>query len=113
MKVIGKTVSGKTTFVAAFTEILIKYTPIESNLISLTGDQKGWDRIRNHIIIPESIESIKEINNALLICDDTQIQLKNNKTLTELILNKRHKKQINKKRRIIHTTYRPVSKNEC
>ena len=30
MKVIGKTVSGKTTFVAAFTEILIKYTPIES-----------------------------------------------------------------------------------
>ena len=56
-------------------------------------------------MIPESIESIKEINNALLICDNTQIQLKNNKTLTELILNKRHKKQINKKRRIIHTNY--------
>ena len=55
----------------------MKYIPIKLILliISPTSDKKGCDRIRNHVIIPESIEYIKDINNELLICDDTQTQL--------------------------------------
>ena len=92
MKVIGKMSSGKTTFVSAFTNFLIKYINIRNiYLISPTSDQKGWDRIHGKIIASESTESIKDIKNALIICHQMQIQLKNNKVLTEMILNKRHK----------------------
>ena len=92
MKVIGKMSSGKTTFVSAFTNVLIKYINIRNiYLISPTSDQKGWDRIHGKIIASESTESIKDIKNALIICDQMQIQLENNKVLTEMILNKRHK----------------------
>lgn len=92
MKVIGKMSSGKTTFVSAFTNFLIKYINIRNiYLISPTSDQKGWDRIHGKIISSELTESIKDIKNAPTICDDMQIQLKNNKVLTEMILNKRHK----------------------
>ena len=92
MKVIGKMSSGKTAFVSAFTNFLIKYINIRNiYLISPTSDQKGWDRIHGKIIASESTESIKDIKNALIICHQMQIQLKNNKVLTEMILNKRHK----------------------
>ena len=54
----------------------MKYIPIKLiYLISPTSDKKGCDRIRNHVIISESIEYIKDVNNELLICDDTQTQL--------------------------------------
>ena len=92
MKVIGKMSSGKTTFVSAFTNFFIRYINIRNiYLISPTSDQKGWDRIHGKIISSESTESIKDIKNALIICDNMQIQLKNDKVLTKMILNKRHK----------------------
>ena len=48
MKVIGKTGSGKTTFVSAFLEVLIDYIDnIENSyLLSPTFNQIGWYRIR-------------------------------------------------------------------
>lgn len=46
------------------------------------------DRIYENVIVSDSIDSSKEINDSLIICDDSQTELKGNKTLTELILNK-------------------------
>ena len=48
MKVIEKTISGKTTFVSAFLEFLVYYIEGVKNiyLLSLTFNQIGWDRIR-------------------------------------------------------------------
>ena len=52
MKVIGKTGSGKITFVSAFIEFFIGYiNGIEYlYLLSPTSDQNGWGRIRKNII---------------------------------------------------------------
>lgn len=92
MRVIGKTGSGKTTFVSAFVDFFLNH-PLDKSridLISPTSNEKGWDRIRDHINILNSHETIKDISNALIICDDTEILLKGDKTLIEMILNKRH-----------------------
>ena len=93
MKVIEKTWSGKTTFVSTFTEFLIKYIPAKFKifLISPTSHQRGWDRIRHKFTVVNAIEEIRDAFNYLIITDVSQIQFKGNKTLTEMLLNKRHK----------------------
>ena len=89
IKVIGKTGSGKTTFVSAFSESFIKYIFDIENiyLLSPTSNQIGWDRIRNNITHINDINEIVDANNSIIVCDDMQIQLKGNKILTEMILN--------------------------
>ena len=51
IKVIGKTGSGKTTFVSAFLEFLIDYIDSIENiyLLSSAANQIGWERVRNNI----------------------------------------------------------------
>ena len=51
IKVIGKTGSGKTTFVSAFSEFLIDYIDSIENiyLLSSAANQIGWERVRNNI----------------------------------------------------------------
>ena len=92
-KVIGKKGSGKTTFVSAFLKFLIKCIDDIENiyLLSPISNQFGWDRIRNNIKHINDIDEIFDVNNSIIVCDDMQIQLKGNKILTEMILNKRHK----------------------
>ena len=41
--------------------------------------------------VVNNTDELKDVNNAIIICNDSQIQLKGNKLLTELTLNKRHK----------------------
>ena len=60
-------------------------------MYSPTSNQIGWDRIRNNIKHINDIDEIVDVNNSIIVCDDMQIQLKGNKILTEMILNKRHK----------------------
>ena len=50
-------------------------------LLCPTSDQNGWDKIS--IIIDPS--------NDIIVCDDMQVQLRGNKTLIEMVLNKRHR----------------------
>ena len=87
MKVIGKTGPSKTIFVSAFTDFLLAYMQQKFKIHILSP----WDRIRNNFTQINNIDEIKDIHNALIICDDSQVQLKRNKTLTEMILNKRHR----------------------
>ena len=91
MKVIGKTGSRKTKFVSAVLEFLIDYIDNIENiyLLSLTFNQIGWDRIKNIKQIND-INDVAHANNAVIVCDDMQVQLKGNKVITEIILNKRH-----------------------
>ena len=93
IKVIGKTGSGKTTFVSAFSESFIKYIFDIENiyLLSPTSNQIGWDRIRNNVKNIDDINEIVDVNDSITVCNDMQIQLKGNKILTEMILNKRHR----------------------
>ena len=91
IKVIGKTVSGKTTFVSAFLGFLIRYIVGIENiyLLSPTSNEIGWDRIKNNIRHINHINEIVDGDNSIIVCDDMQIQLKGNKTLTEMIWTKR------------------------
>ena len=93
IKVIGKTESGKKTFVSAFLEFLIRYTVDIENiyLLSPTANQIGWDRVRNNTKHIHNINEIVDVNNSIIVCNDMQIQLKGNKILTEMILNKGHR----------------------
>ena len=95
MKVIGKTRSGKTTFVVAFIEFFINYCNCEINpnifVISPTFDQSTWNRIRSKVQYANYIEDLKNTENSIIMIDDNQVQLKGNKLLTEMILNKSHK----------------------
>ena len=93
MKIIGETGSGKTTFVSAFLEFLIDYIDniVNIYLLSPTFNQIGWDRIRKNIKHINDINSIVDINNSIIVCDNLQVQLKGNKVITERILNKRHR----------------------
>ena len=93
IKVIGKTESGKKTFVSAFLEFLIRYTVDIENiyLLSPTTNQIGWDRVRNNTKHIHNINEIVDVNNSIIVCNDMQIQLKGNKILTEMILNKGHR----------------------
>ena len=93
MKVIGKTGSGKITFVSALIEFSIGYiNGIEYlYLLSPTSDQNGWGKIRKNIICVNDISEIVDANNCIIVCDDMQVQLKGNKILTKMILNKRHR----------------------
>ena len=93
MKVIGKTGSGKTTFISAFLEFLIDYIDGVENiyLLSPTCNQNEWDSIRNSVVHIKNIDEIVDCNNSIIVCDDTQVQLKGNKVITEMILNKRHR----------------------
>ena len=92
IKVIGKTGSGKTTFVSAFLEFLIDYIDSIENiyLLSSTANQTGLDRVRNNIKPINDISEIVDVNNSITVCDDMQVQLKGNEIITEMILNKRH-----------------------
>ena len=87
IKVIGKTGSGKTTFVSAFLGFLIRYIVGIENiyLLSPTSNEIGWDRIKNNIRHINHINEIVDGDNSIIVCDDMQIQLKGNKTLTEMI----------------------------
>ena len=91
IKVIGKTGSGKTTFVSAFLGFLIRYIVGIENiyLLSPTSNEIGWDRIKNNIKHINHINEIVDGDNSIIVCDDMQIQLKGNKTLTEMIWTKR------------------------
>ena len=93
MKVIEKTISGKTTFVSAFLEFLVYYIEGVKNiyLLSLTFNQIGWDRIRKNTEHIKDINDVANASNSIIVCDDMQIQSKGNKILTEMILNKRHR----------------------
>ena len=93
MKVTCKTGSGKTTFVSAFVEFLIKYikTDFKIYLQSSTFNQNGWDRRRKKLIHVSYISEIKDMCDSIIICNDLQVQLKGFKILAEIILNKRHK----------------------
>ena len=93
IKVIGQTGSGKTTFVSAFLEFLIRYIDDIENiyLLSPTSNQIGWDRVRNNIKHINDINEIVDANNSIIVCDNVQIQLKGNRILTDMILNKRHR----------------------
>ena len=93
IKVIGKTGSGKTTFVSAFSESFIKYIFDIENiyLLSPTSNQIGCDRIRNNIKNIDDINEIVDVNDSITVCNDMQIRLKGNKTLTEMILNTRYR----------------------
>ena len=93
MRVIGKTESGKTTFVSAFLEFLVDCIEGVKNiyLLSPTFNQIGWDRIRMDIQDINDINNIANANNSIIICDDMQVELKGNKVITEMILNKRHR----------------------
>ena len=94
MKFIGKTGSGKTEFVSAFIEFLLNDIKNIDNvyLLSPTHDQNGWDRIRKSITHITDINEIVDCKNSVIVCDDMQTQLKGNKILTEMILNKRHRR---------------------
>ena len=87
MKLIGKTGSSKTIFVSAFTNFLLAYIQQKFKIHILSP----WDRIRNNFTHINNIDEIKDTDNTLIICDDSQVQLKGNKTLTEMISNKRHR----------------------
>ena len=87
MKLIGKTGSSKTIFVSAFTNFLLAYIQQKFKIHILSP----WDRIRNNFTHINNIDEIKDTDNALIICDDSQVHLKGNKTLTEMISNKRHR----------------------
>ena len=93
IKVIGKTGSGKTTFVSAFLEFLIDYIDSIENIYLLpsTANQIGLDRVRNNIKQINDISEIVDVNNSIIVCDDMQVQLKGNEIITEMILNKRHR----------------------
>ena len=93
MKVTCKTGSGKTTFVSAFVEFLIKYikTDLKIYLQSSTFNQNGWDRRRKKLIHVSYISEIKDMCDSIIICNDLQVQLKGFKILAEIILNKRQK----------------------
>ena len=93
MKVIGKTGSGKSTFVSAFVEFLIKYIKTDFKIYfqSSTFIQNGWHRTRKKLIHVSGISEIKDICDSIIICNDLQVQLKGFKILTEIILNKRQK----------------------
>ena len=93
MKIIGETGSGKTTFVSAFLELLIDYIDniVNIYLLSPTFNQIGWDRIRKNIKHINDINNIVDINNSIIVCGNLQVQLKGNKVITEMILNKRHR----------------------
>ena len=93
MKVIEKTISGKTTFVSAFLEFLVYYIEGVKNiyLLSLTFNQIGQDRIRKNTQHIKDINDVANASNSIILCDDMQIQSKGNKILTEMILNKRHR----------------------
>ena len=92
MKVIGKTESGKTTFAWAVLEFLIDYIDNIENiyLLSPIFNQIGWDRIRKNIKHINDINVVPS-NNSIIVCDDMQVQLKGNKVITEITLNKRHR----------------------
>ena len=92
MKIIGETGSGKTTFVSAFLEFLIDYIDNIENiyLLSPIFNQIGWDRIRKNIKHINDINVVPS-NNSIIVCDDMQVQLKGNKVITEITLNKRHR----------------------
>ena len=93
MKVTCTTGSGKTTFVSAFVEFLIKYikTDFKIYLQSSTFNQNGWDRIRKKLIHVRDISEIIDMCDSIIICNDLQVQLKGFKTLAEMILNKKTK----------------------
>ena len=92
MRVIGKTGSGKTTFVSAFLEFLVDYIERIKNIyLSPTFNQIGWDRIRKNIKQINDINDIANANNSTILCDNMQVELKGNKVITEMILNKRHR----------------------
>ena len=93
IKVIGKTESGKKTFVSAFLKFLIRYTVDIENiyLLSPTTNQIGWDKVRNNTKHINNINEIVDVNNYVIVCNDMQIQLKEHKILTEMILNKGHR----------------------
>ena len=93
MRVIGKTGSGKTTFVSAFLEFLVDCIEGVKNiyLLSPTFNQIGWDRIRKNIKQINDINDIANANNSTILCDNMQVELKGNKVITEMILNKRHR----------------------
>ena len=97
MKVIAKTGSGKTTFVSAFLEFLVDYIGGVENiyLLSPRFNQIGWDRIRKNIEHTNDINDIANANNFIIFCNDMQVQLKGNKVITEMILNKRHRNRNN------------------
>ena len=91
MKVIGKTGSG--SFVSAFLEFLVDCIEGVKNiyLLSPTFNQIGWDRKRKDIKDINDINNIANANNSIIICDDMQVELKGNKVITKMILNKRHR----------------------
>ena len=93
MKTIGKTESGKTTFVCGFVEFSLGYIENINNAYFLlpTFNQIEWDRIRKNLICIDNIDEIIDVRDSIIVCDDMQIQLKGNKILTEMILNKRHR----------------------
>ena len=92
MRDIGKTGSGKTTFVSAFLEFLVDYIERVKNIyLSPTFNQIGWDRIRKNIKQINDINDIANANNSTILCDNMQVELKGNKVITEMILNKRHR----------------------
>ena len=47
-----------------------------------------WENNIKHI---NDINNIVDINNSIIVCDNLQVQLKGNKVITEMILNKRHR----------------------
>ena len=85
--------SGKTTFLSAFLEFLIRYIVDIENiyLLSPTSNHIEWDRVRNNIKNINNINEIVDSNNSVIVYDDMQIQLKGNKILTDMISNKRHR----------------------
>ena len=38
-----------------------------------------------------NVDEVVSVNNSIVICDDMQVELKGNKVITEMILNKRHR----------------------
>ena len=93
MNVTGKIGSGKATFVSAFIEFLINY--IESVtcicLLFPTSDLNGWDKIRKNIIFVNNFSEIIDASNCIIVYDDMQVQLKGNKILIEMVLNKSYR----------------------
>lgn len=114
MKVVGKTGSGKTTFVSAFIHFLLKYIDNIENifLLSPTSNQGGWDTVRKNITHLTDINEIIDAKNSIVVCDNMQTKLRGNKVLTKMILNKRQK-FINNSVWTIHSINWSSSKNEC
>ena len=93
MKVTGKIGSGKATFVSAFIGFLINYIEGVTCICLLlpTSDQNGWHKIRKNIIRVNNFTEIIDASNCIIVYDDMQVQIKGNKILIEMVLNKRHR----------------------